>query len=171
VGSSSYRFLIDRQGCVEGGLHVTLSWGAGANDLELHLIRQGGHINDPEDDCTWTTCISPSLDWGVLGDPSDDPHKDIDWTSDNGVENIELAKLEPITYSILVEYWQSGNPIAADLVMNAFGTTTPLTSPMLKPLEVWVAATIDAQTQTVTPVGQVVDCSSAWSQGCQLAIP
>jgi hypothetical protein len=171
AGTTSYRYLIERQDCVGGGLHVTLSWGAGANDLELHLIRQGGHINQPPNDCTWTTCVGESPDWGILGDASDNPHKDIDWLTENGVENIELPKLEPIRYSVLVEYWGSGNPITPLLILNAFGTTTPLIGPEMKTRDVWVAATIDATNETVTGSTLVVDCSGSWSSGCQLPIP
>jgi len=172
AGTAGYRFSIERQSCLEGGLHVTLSWGAGASDLELHLVREGAHINDPIDDCTWTTCVSSSPNWGDPADTTDDPHKDIDWLSDNGVENIELAKLEPIRYGVLVEYWGTGGPIAADIVVNAFGAVTQATSPTMSPQTVWVVGTIDARTQLVAlQEGALVDCASAWESGCRLPIP
>ncbi|HZO15284.1 MAG TPA: hypothetical protein VFB62_18550 [Polyangiaceae bacterium] len=171
AGTSSYRLLIERQACVAGGLHVTLTWGEGANDLELHLLREGAYINDPLNDCTWTTCVDTSPDWGQPGQSVDDPHKDIDWLDDNGVENIELPLLELMRYPILVEYWGTGEPIEAVLTVNAFGTASTWSSPLLSPQDVWIAGTVDATTRTVKTRAGVVDCSDAWRSGCQLPIP
>src|SRR5687768_3351479 len=44
---------------------VDMHWDDLGLDWELHLVKPGGRINDALTDCTWTTCIYSSPDWGV----------------------------------------------------------------------------------------------------------
>lgn len=167
---------LDRTGCASeaGGLRLTLSWGAGANDLEMHLIRKGGKLNNTDgasNDCTWTSCVNSQPDWGSEGDAADDPKKDVDNTGENGTENIFLPKVEETTYDVMVEYWASGGETSPKLVFNIDGKTQTHSIPALKPQEVWHAAVIDAKTGEITLKDTVIDCSSEWSSGCRKALP
>ena len=162
---------INNTDCIEGDIRVTLTWGAGSNDLELHLIRDGGKLNNTDggtDDCTWTN-MNP--DWGVEGDTSDNPQKDVDWTGDNGVENIYLPNPENVVYHVFVEYWADGVPASPQIVFNVDGETTVDDITGFNPKEVWYVGTIDWPTRTVTRIDNVFDCSGDWSSGCVMDLP
>jgi len=77
-----------RTDCTSADIQLTLSWDNLGIDFELHLVEQGGRINNAETDCTWNTCVSTQPDWGVVGDTSDNPVKDVDDTGNFGPENI-----------------------------------------------------------------------------------
>lgn len=158
--------------CVDADIRVTLSWDDQAKDLELHLIKPGGRINQPTD-CTWTTCLGTGPDWGVTGDASDDPKKDVDDTGDFGPENIFLAKPETGTFHVMVEHWGSGAPTNdARLIINVKGKgATVLDRKDLVSQHVWRAATIAWPEGTVTPVATDFDCSASWSSGCTAQLP
>ena len=167
--------------CTAYALRVTLTWGELGDDFELHLVREGGTINDRTDngsisnDCTWTTCIGASPDWGVIGDPSDDPVKDIDDTGSYGPENIILTGPEAITYTVLVEHWDNGDPGAdGEVIINVEGggvVAVPITD--LAPLWVMTVATIEFPSGTITPIAEQYDCKAEWglNGGCGAALP
>jgi len=159
--------------CPDAALTLTLHWDESGRDWELHLIRPGGRINDNASDCTWTSCIGQSPDWGRIGDDSDDPHKDRDETGPLGPEQICLGELEQGTYSVLVEHWSSGGSPAADgYVVIELGETTYVSEIAdLPPHHVWTAATIDWPSGDVQLSTESVDCSAQWSGGCQMALP
>jgi uncharacterized protein YfaP (DUF2135 family) len=157
--------------CTKKDIRLTLSWGENVYDLELHLIREGGKLNNTDGgnyDCTWTN-MNP--DWGTPGDDSDDPEKDIDETGINGVENIMLSNPENVKYTVMVEYWASGDPAEAVLVMNVNGKQYAKTLKNFNPNEVWKAAEIDWASNTVTMFDEIIDCTSDWSSGCQKSLP
>jgi hypothetical protein len=160
-------------------LRLTLSWDAVGDDLELHLIREGGTINSDTDDCTWFTCISSSPDWGVAGDPTDDPRKDIDDLDDFGPENIYLENAADGTYHVMVEHWGTlGSPSDAAVDV-AIGETTVarVEETALQTHWIWYVGTVTFPAGTFTPIDTLTDCSAAtdWnaggSLGCGLAIP
>ncbi len=159
------------EGCIEADIRVGLSWTELGDDFELHLVRPGGQINT-EDDCTWTTCVGSSPDWGEVGDPSDDPRKDVDNTGAYGPENIFLASPEPGTYTVLVEHWSSGDPMSPGTVtFNVDGETTVVEIDALAPQEVWTAGTIEWPSGIVTASQDIYDCSEEWSSGCTAPLP
>ncbi len=164
---------VDRQGCAVPDIQVTLTWDDLGRDFELHLVRPGGRINDPVSDCTWTTCIGRSPDWGVQGSPVDDPHKDVDNTGNFGPENIYMSGPEAGLYHVLVEHWGSGTPDADGTVTISLagmpGVTIAITD--LPSHFTRHVATIDWATRTVTPLSTVTDCTLTWSAGCREAIP
>jgi hypothetical protein len=169
----------DGGACSAPDMQVSLAWDALGLDWELHLIRQGGHINDTTTmtDCTWTTCISSHPDWGVQGDPYDDPSKDVDNTSTYGPENIFLNRPEAITYAVMVEHWGSGQPQASGVVTINLAGQAPMVIAKtgLASHHVWKAATIAYPQQgapaVVTAFQDDIDCTASWSGGCTLAIP
>ncbi len=162
---------LDNANCTEADIRITITWESGVFDLELHLIRDGGQINNHDggiDDCTWTN-MDP--DWGVPGDPADNPHKDVDDTGDNGVENIYLPNPENVLYHVMVEYWASGDPSTPQTVFNVDGDTRVSTIQDFMPREVWYVGTIDWPNRTITVLDDVIDCSADWSSGCLMDIP
>ena len=164
---------IQNTNCIEEDISVTLSWGEDAFDLELHLIQDGGQINNfdgGEADCTWS---NPDPDWGVQGDPDDDPLKLLDVAEDNGIESIVLSNAEDIIYHIMVEYWDIGVPADPEVVLNVGGETTVTSISDFNPQEVWYVGTINWTTGTVTVLNQIIDCLDAWDEfdGCTLDIP
>jgi len=157
--------------CIEPDIRVGLSWTELGDDFELHLVRPGGRINT-SDDCTWTTCIGSGPDWGVEGDPTDDPRKDVDNTGAFGPENIVLAGPEEGIYTVLVEHWSSGDPMAPGTVtFNVDGTTTVVEIDALAPQEVWTAGTIAWPSGVVQTSQDVFDCSGSWASGCTAELP
>lgn len=157
--------------CIEPDIRVSLTWDDLGDDFELHLVRPGGQINT-EDDCTWTTCVGSGPDWGVEGDASDDPRKDVDNTGAYGPENIFLAGPEEGTYTVLVEHWSSGDPMApGEVTFNVNGETTVVSIDALAPQEVWTAGTIEWPSGAVTTSTEIYDCADEWSSGCTAALP
>lgn len=167
------RVHIERQACTATDLQVSLSWDALGLDFELHLVRQGGRINDNATDCTWTSCIGASPDWGVEGDSSDDPHKDVDNTGTFGPENIWLNRPEDGGYTVLVEHWGNGGALASGEVTILLAGRPAVKIPITHLASRWVdtVATIDWPTRTVTPVSTFTDCTGSWSSGCTLPLP
>jgi len=162
-----------RTGCLSADIQITLSWDDKGRDFELHLIKAGGRINDNPTDCTWTSCINASPDWGVVGDPADDPHKDVDNTGTFGPENIYLNRPEAAPYTVMVEHWGGGTPDADGSVTILLRGGPQLTIPItdLPSHFTRAIATIDWPTQTITPLSTVTDCTATWSGGCREPIP
>jgi len=160
---------------------VTLTWDDLGRDFELHLVREGGRINDRTDDgsrsndCTWNTCIRSSPDWGVIGSSDDDPTKDIDDLNFFGPENIALRQPESITYTVMVEHWGRGSPDAdGEVTINVEdGEMLTVLITDLAPHWVVTVATIEFPSGTITPIGQQFDCNDEWgvNGGCGAALP
>ena len=165
-------YEVNRLSCQKGGLRITLQWEVGVSDLEIHLIRDGGRINNTfseaaKNDCTWTSCIETQIDWGQTGDRSDDPKKDIDDVGDSGLENIYLEKPESKLYHVLVEYWGYGEKSHPVLTIN-IGSETKKFSPLnLTPQQVWYVGTIDWASRSFHPLNKVADCADDWAGGCK----
>ncbi len=158
--------------CVTPDIRATVSWDGLGADWELHLIKPGGKINDNATDCTWTSCVGGSPDWGVAGDATDNPRKDVDDTGPYGPENIFLSKPESGVYHVMVEHWGSGSPESdGRLVLNVAGKVTVIDIQNLPSRSVWKAATITWPGGQVTPSAEKYDCSGNWSSGCKATLP
>jgi len=161
--------------CGTGDIQVTVTWDNVGLDMELHLIRPGGHLNAGSSDCTWTTCVSASPDWGVPGDPSDNPHKDVDNTGYFGPENIYLNHPETGDYAVYVEHWGGGGPSTVQVTISIQSNvvyTSSITG--LASEHVWDVARIHWPAMTVTGTGGDIDCTASWrltSAGCDLTLP
>lgn len=175
AGSRVYVRNVRGTECMGTGrdLRVTLTWDNNGTDMELHLVRQGGHLNQDPDDCTWFTCISRMPMWGPL--PGNIPHKDVDNTSYLGPENIYLDAAPAGTYSILVEYWGSGAPSTNNVdVTIRERTVAHLTRPALAVHSVWFVGRVSFPSGVFTPADTVTDCASSWrasTMGCDLPLP
>ncbi len=159
--------------CVDAEIRITLAWDEQGSDFELHLVREGGVINDPVDDCTWTTCVGVSPDWGVEGDPSDNPSKDVDDTGTFGPENIVYPNPADGRYTVLIEHWGAGQPGATGVVtINVAGQpSAQIEVTGLDPQHVLTVATISWPEGTITPVVSDYDCTATWSRGCPEPLP
>jgi hypothetical protein len=180
ANSAGSRVLVRRlEGtrCEGRDLRVTLSWDDRGTDMELHLVRPGGHINNPAEDCTWFTCMSPNgLEWGDPASTADNPRKDIDNTSNFGPENIFLDRAALGTYTVVVEYWGGGTPSVNDVdIAVRERTVARLRHTMLPQHNVWVVGTVTYPGGTFTPLDRTIDCATPWrtmgSMGCPLPIP
>lgn len=158
--------------CSAEDIRVTLSWDALGSDFELHLIKENGRINDGATDCTWTSCIGVGPDWGVAGDTSDDPLKDVDDTNTYGPENIYYSNPEAGTYTVMVEHWGSGSAEAdGQAIINVAGRVYSNQIQNLAPQAVWTVGTITWPSGDVTLSQDVFDCSASWAGGCTAEIP
>jgi uncharacterized protein YfaP (DUF2135 family) len=171
--AASLEIAVMRGMCTVPDIQLTLTWDDLGLDFELHLIRRGGHINSQTDDCTWTTCISRSPDWGVIGDPTDNPHKDVDNTGHFGPENIYLDRPIESPYTVMVEHWGLGPPQSSGSVKIRLSDGTQSTVSIDQLSSHWVReiGTIDFTTHTITTSTVVWDCNQSWSAGCILPIP
>lgn len=152
--------------------NIAVWWDDLGLDWELHLVKPSGRINDNATDCTWTSCVGHSPDWGAVGDPVDDPHKDYDNTGEYGPERIWMADPEVGTYTVLVEHWGAGQSGSSGYVtVDIDGTVTTVSMNGLAPQHVWTVATIEWPSGVVTPSQAVFDCSASWSSGCTAPLP
>jgi hypothetical protein len=158
--------------CDDEDIRVTLSWDALGDDFELHLIKQNGRINDGETDCTWTSCVGEGPDWGVAGDATDDPIKDVDDVDTYGPENIYYSRPEAGTYTVMVEHWGAGSPEAdGSVIINVGGQVHSNAIQNLPSQSVWTVGTIQWPSGTVTLQRDVFNCSASWASGCNAEIP
>jgi hypothetical protein len=172
VGSYVLVVRVVRENCIDADIQATLTWDDLGLDYELHLVKEGGQINDPATDCTWDTCISSSPDWGVAGDAADDPVKDVDNTSTFGPENIYLSGPEDGTYTVMVEHWGSGSPESGgEVTLNVGGKTYVSSIENFVSHHVWTVGTIEWPSGDVVLDGSVFDCTAEWSGGCNAMLP
>ena len=166
-------YAVTRTDCAQPDIQVTLSWDNLGLDFELHLIEAGGHINDNATDCTWTSCISGSPDWGLVGDSTDNPHKDVDNTGNYGPENIYLSRPANGPYTVMVEHWGNGSAMADGSVTITLRGGPQVTVPIIDLPAHWVRTigTIDWTTHNVTTATTTIDCTANWSGGCRMTIP
>lgn len=163
AGKSALVIPVERTACERGGMKLTLTWGAGARDLEAHLIRPGGKLNNTDagdSDCTWTNA-KPA--WGCI--------KDIDWQEDRGTENITLTKPADGVYEVYVEYWATGIPTAATVTINANGQTTNILLPQMSPYQVTHVAQVTWPSGVVSQKNDLFDCTATWASGCKMPVP
>jgi len=161
------------ENCIAPDIRIILSWDDIGIDWELHLVKEDGRINDNSTDCTWTSCITSSPDWGVLGVETDNPKKDVDNTGNFGPENIYLSNPENQTYTIMVEHWNGNGSNESDgkVIVLTKNTSHIFSIQDLPPFHVWTVATIKWPDTTITPVNSLYDCSENWSGGCKSEIP
>ena len=79
----------------------------GGDDLDLHLVKPGYGVADvtTEADCYYGNCVDSGfggLDWGVVGDGSDDPALELDDIPGVGPEAISLGSPAGGTYTVFV---------------------------------------------------------------------
>jgi uncharacterized protein YfaP (DUF2135 family) len=147
-------------------IHAQLVWDTVGTDEDLHLLRPQGQRNSGGD-CYYSNCTPDRTnkpDWGVVGDPNDNPHLDIDCVPSKnctGPENITLNTLGRPEgngrYTIEVYYYNDWSKGAAHPRVNlwvrghlyTFGPVTTTNH------QWWTVCYIDLPSGLVTPVNRV----------------
>lgn len=138
-------------------LIVQLIWDHPIADLDLHFLRPGDAL-DTVNDCSWE---HPHPDWGVVGDPNDDPAHLGDKLSGFGPETVVYEQPPDGRYRIVVKYASaqgSATPqLRATVRVYLYGAVQrELDHVMNGAGEVWEAGTVDWPTGLVLATGEGV---------------
>ena len=102
-------------------------------------------------------------------------HKDVDWVSTFGPENIYLTRAADGSYEVMVEYWGSGTADSPTVTVTLDGRTAWMGSHAMNVHDVWDVGTITLPGPTFTVRDTITPCDADWraggSFGCGLAIP
>jgi uncharacterized protein YfaP (DUF2135 family) len=141
-------------------IHIQLVWDTPGDpnrnnnhgtDFDVHLLHPLGRWNHRPYDCFWQN-MRP--DWGVQGDPSDDPSLDIDKVDGWGPENVNLSKPERgLSYGVGVHYFSHhgyGTRYATVRIFNSGELVTEMRRKRMVDQQFWHVADIAWPSEIVT---------------------
>lgn len=123
-------------------LHVELSWSGATSDLDLHLATDGADFYGVPGDVSW---CNASPDWGVAGDPEDDPRLDVDDHDGYGPENVNIAAPADGGYDVRVHLFDDADDglVTATVSVWTYGELEWEGSKVMSRNEVWEAGRVN----------------------------
>ncbi|MCC7386486.1 MAG: choice-of-anchor D domain-containing protein [Deltaproteobacteria bacterium] len=130
---------------------VAMTWTSMHADVDLHLVSPGRSFFNTPGDCCF--CNS-NPDWGVGGQPQDDPFLDRDDLDGPGPENINLTQAASGDYQVVAHFFDDygGGATDARVQVRLRGTVVADQTRNLSNNQRWVVGTIhwDAATRSGT---------------------
>lgn len=139
-------------------LLVELVWDNPDTDFDLHMVPEGEDFFAPKDCYFAEGHMRP--DWGVQGDPSDDPSLDRDALTGYGPEIISYPNPANGRYRVMVHFFSAHRSKApattATLRIYEFGVVRSETRRlMVREDQKWIALSVDWPSGTITPIDEL----------------
>ncbi|MDF1564551.1 MAG: choice-of-anchor D domain-containing protein [Deltaproteobacteria bacterium] len=138
-------------------LYVELVWNHPQTDFDLHFLETGASVGSPGD-CYWG---NPNPDFGVAGDPADDPYLSRDDLAGFGPEIVTFPDPGPGTYAIVVDFVKdngAANP-SSDVTLRVYEygiIAAEFTRTMVTDQVLWQVGEVAWPGGEVTAVDQLV---------------
>lgn len=144
------------------GLQVILTWDSDLADLDLHLMEGAAALFAVPADCDW--CNS-NPDWGVAGEPSDNPTLDVDDIFGFGPECSSIPSAAPGTYTVAVHYFtdHGAEDVAAQVEIWSTGVLVSTEALTMSRDQEWQVGTVEFPGPTFTAIGLAAQASA---RGC-----
>lgn len=140
----------------EDDLIVRLIWDHKLTDLDLHLLDTGQALNS-EGDCYWA---NRNPDFGIIGDPSDDPVFVKESLKGYGPEEIVFSKPTGGKYKVAVHFAKANGSTkprtVATVQVYIYGKLeAEMTAQLDKPDQIWEVLEVEWPTALVTEIDSI----------------